>query len=344
MAEKKSSTKTLLQLIVFLGIGLGLILWQYNGMSDTDKQQMFASMRQARLVYVLPVFVISFFSHFFRALRWQLLLQPLHIRTRITNVTLAVLIGYLVNLLVPRAGEVAKCTILAKYEKVPADKMVGTIVAERAFDLVCLMAITFVTLGLQYSVIYGYAAGLGAQLLHKFFTDAQGQLMVSRLLMAGGGLLLLAIAFVVLLRRSRKTKVGGILAGIAEGLKAITKVKRPGLFFIYTILIWACYTLVLNVGFFAMDETMRVAPLASLSIIVFGSVAMIVTPGGIGAYPPVVASILTLYGVTFAAGSAFGWLAWLAQTVIIVVLGLISLIVLPIYNNANHHTPTPDRT
>src|SRR5690606_18681838 len=138
---------TILQYIVFFGLGALLIWWQYSKLTPEDLSEIFSAFKEVehRLWLLIPVFIVGFLSHFFRALRWKLLLEPVDLKPSTMNITFAVLIGYLVNLLIPRMGEVARCSVLAKYEREPVDKIVGTIVAERAFDMVCLILITLLT-------------------------------------------------------------------------------------------------------------------------------------------------------------------------------------------------------
>ncbi|WP_118972237.1 lysylphosphatidylglycerol synthase transmembrane domain-containing protein [Taibaiella koreensis] len=328
----KKTVSTTLQLIIFLGLGIGLIVWRYNAMNEEEKEAMFAAFRHVRWGYALPIFIIGFLSHFFRALRWKLILQPLDIYPSTANTTFSVLIGYLANTLVPRLGEVAKCTVLAKYEKVPADKLVGTIIAERAFDMVCLIAIVLLTLGVQYDVIYPIARDLYL----KLFTDAGGQFIWARILIALGVLLAGIIVLVLLYRKIKNSKIGHVIKGIGEGLKAIALVRKKGLFLLYTLLIWTCYTGAIVVGYQALPETESLPLLSGLAVISFGSVGMIATPGGIGAYPVIVAQVLMLYGLSEGIGLAYGWVSWAAQTAIVLVLGMIALIALPLYNRKQH--------
>lgn len=324
----KKTKSTILQLIIFLGLGIGLIIWRFDAMSKAEKLEMFEAFKHVRYIWAFPILIIGFFSHFFRALRWKLLLRPLEIFPKTANVTFAVLIGYLVNTLVPRMGEVAKCTVLAKYEKVPADKMVGTIIAERAFDLVCLILILLTTLFLQYDIISPFANSL----YEKLFLDDQGQFIWFRIIIAI--LIFIAgIALLIKLTKSKKeSKIGKIIGNILEGLKAIGKMKQKFLFFVYTLLIWGLYTSMVIIGFWAMPELASTPIIASLAVITFGSVGMIATPGGIGAYPVIVAQVLLLYGINVGFGTAYGWVSWAATTGIVLILGIISLILLPIYN------------
>jgi uncharacterized protein (TIRG00374 family) len=324
----RKTLSTILQLIIFLGLGIGLIMWRYNAMNETEKNAMFEAFKHVRWIYGFPIFIIGFFSHFFRALRWKLLLQPLNIYPSTANTTFSVLIGYLANTLVPRLGEVAKCTVLAKYEHVPADKLVGTIIAERAFDTVCLLIIVLITLGVQYDIIYP----LAHDLYIKIFTDASGNFIWLRILVALGIIVAGIVALILLYRKIKNSKVGHIIKGLGEGLKAILLVKKKGLFLLHTILIWGGYTAAVIVGFYALPETEHIVPLAGLAVISFGSIGMIATPGGIGAYPVIVAQVLLLYGISEGVGLAYGWVSWAVQTAIVLILGLVALILLPLYN------------
>jgi uncharacterized protein (TIRG00374 family) len=328
----KKNKSTILQLILFLGVAVGLIVWRYNEMSEKDKTAMFSAFGHVRWIYLLPIFIISFLSHYFRSLRWKQLLEPLSIFPSTANTLFSVLIGYLVNTLVPRLGEVAKCTVLAKYEKVPVDKLVGTIIAERAFDTVCLLIIILLTLALQYDIIYPFAS----EIYHKAFFDATGNFIWMRITIAVGIVIICIVALALLYKKIKKSKVGLIIKGIADGLKAIALVKNKWKFILNSILIWVCYTVAVVVSFMALPETENLPMLAGLSVICFGSIGMIVSPGGLVVYPEIVAKVLKLYGLGLGVGLAYGWVSWTVQTIIIIILGLIALLLLPIYNRTKH--------
>jgi glycosyltransferase 2 family protein len=321
---------TIVQLVVFVGLGVFLIYWKSGQLSASDKEQLIASIKAVHLWFLAPVFVVFFLSHFFRALRWKLLLQPLNIRPTNTNTTSAVLIGYLANLLLPRMGEVAKCTVLARYEHVPVDKIVGTIVVERIFDVVCLGIITLATFTLQAGVI-----GQEANNVIQHFS-AKGNTFLILGIIAIVGL----VALILIYRKIKTSKVGHFIKGMGDGVKSIFQLKQRGLFLLYSFLIWLMYLLTIYLGFLGMDETMHLTPVVGLVVLVFGSVGMIVTQGGIGAYPIVVGKTLQSYGLTETSGLAFGWVSWMVQTGIIIILGLIALVVLPLYNRKSHHAQT----
>ncbi|MEI8278664.1 MAG: lysylphosphatidylglycerol synthase transmembrane domain-containing protein [Bacteroidota bacterium] len=322
----KKNLGTILQYVLFLGLGVGIIYYMLHEQTPEQQQQMINSIKSVRLWLFAPIFVIGFFSHYFRALRWKLLLEPLKIFPSTINITFAVLIGYIANLVLPRAGEVAKCTVLASYEKVPANKMVGTIVAERAFDVLCLIIITLLTCLLQASVIGSYAV----EKFHKIVELITKNEVVLTIMIT------VAVALVFFLirvyRRHRETKVGHFIKGMSDGVRSILHMQKKWQFIGYTFLIWLMYTLQIYLGFLGLPATDHLTILAALVVLIFGSVGMILTPGGLGAYTWLVAEILHSYNIDPASANAFGYVAWSAQTGILIILGILSLILLPIYN------------
>lgn len=323
---KRKTLITILQYVVFLGLGIWLIIHMSNQMSAQDKQDMFDSISHVRLWMLVPIFIAGFISHWARALRWKLLLKPLKIYPTTTNTVLAVLIGYVVNLLVPRMGEVAKCTILAKYENVPADKMIGTIVAERTFDVFTLGIITLIAFISQMDVIGEYAGSIFGAIA------AKGILLV----VAIAGLVLMVVFLVLVYRKYKESKVGKFIKGLADGVRSIIIMKHRGKFFLYTFLIWLMYWSQVYLGFLSLPATEHLSGIIALVVLVFGSVGMIATPGGIGAYPILLAQILVFYNINLADGNAFGWVSWSVQTGMVIIFGITSLIVLPIYNRRKH--------
>ncbi len=322
----KKTILTVVQYILFLGLGIWIIYHMLHQLTDQQKHELGNAIINANAWYLLPVIVIGFLSHLFRAIRWRYLLETVDLKPSVVNTTFAVLIGYIANLALPRAGEVAKCTVLAKYEKAPADKMIGTIVAERAFDMVCLLVIAAVAFLLQ-------AQFLGTFVMAKM-GDFQTKFENSKTTLALLGLVaVLAIPVGrVLYRRNKNSKVGRFVTELSRGVLSIVRMKKRGPFLLYTVLIWAMYLLQLYVGFWCLPETAHLGVATALVVLVYGSVGVIVTPGGIGLYTLLVAQMLTAYNVAEVPAQAFGWIAWVAQTAVIVLLGLISLVAIQPYN------------
>ena len=139
----KKRILALVKFLIFLGLGIFIVWWMAKGIDEKGWEQIRLSIGKARFLLLLPLFAVLLLSHYFRALRWKMLIDPLGYKPSTFNVFNAVLIGYMANLAFPRLGEVLKCTLLAKYEKTGPDKLVGTIVAERAVDLLTLFIIFF---------------------------------------------------------------------------------------------------------------------------------------------------------------------------------------------------------
>src|SRR4026207_598969 len=157
--------RTILQYCFFLGLGIFLAWWSIKDLTDENKSQIREALKTAKYWLIIPVFGILLLSHFIRALRWRLLIQSLGYNPSKSNTFFAVLIGYLTNQAVPRLGEVVKCTMLAKYEKIPADKLIGTIILERLIDAITLLVIFAITLAIQPNIY--------KDLIDTFFNPAE---------------------------------------------------------------------------------------------------------------------------------------------------------------------------
>ena len=325
MIKKLSS---LLQYLFFLGLGIGLIWYSSKDLTDAQVQELKDSFSHTKYLYILPVVVSLLLAHYFRALRWRLLMEPLGYGPTRTNTFLVVLIGYLFNLLVPRLGEVMKCTMLAKYERIPADKLIGTIVAERAIDIVCLVLITLFMMVSQFEL-------LGESMMGSLKQMTAGK-SIWRLALT----IVSAVAVILGIRWvfNRFTRVRFLRAirkiwiGIWRGLTSISRIRERGWFLFHTVIIWFLYLISIWLGFKAFPDVQSLGANATVAILVFGSIGMIATQGGIGAYQFAVQKTLLLYGISAVTGLAFGWVLWGAQTAIVLVAGMFALIILPIVN------------
>jgi len=314
----------------FFLLGIALIWWSLHQIPAEEWTKFTLALKQSKLWIVFPVFIILALSHFLRALRWRLIMEPLGYQPSIANTYLAVLIGYLANLAIPRLGEVLKCTLLAKYEKVPAEKIVGTIVAERAFDVISLGIVFLLALGLQFNVIEAGWNQLKSQTTAPMTNTNEGDWKMY--LLIGVGIVLIALFFIIRKRiPSIIASVKNIISGIWEGVMSATKLKQHNLFFLYSFGIWFLYLLATYVGLYATAGT-ESSFAAAISCLAYASIGMILTPGGIGAYAYFMAKVLELNGVDYTLGLANGTLQWFSQFLIVIVLGGISLIILPIIN------------
>jgi uncharacterized protein (TIRG00374 family) len=335
----RKTITSVIQYVFFLGLGLFLLWFTTRHLSDEEVSMMKQSLRDANYLLIIPAMVMLLASHYSRALRWKILMEPLGFRPSSTNTFFAVMLGYFFNLLVPRLGEVMKCTLLARYEKTPVDKLIGTMVAERAFDFICLLIVIFLTIVLQIDLVGEYAS---AELSKLFKGNLNGGRIITILTVAVAALLLVRFILHRFAHISIIGKVKKIIKGIWEGLTSVRHVKQKAAFFLHTVFIWSMYLMSIRMGFYAMEPVSHLGITPSFTILSFGSLAMIVTQGGIGAYQLAVQKTLVLYNVSEVAGLAYGWLLWLVQTVMVLGVGLICLILLPIYNRKPHEAHRTD--
>jgi len=333
LQQMKKFLFLLFQYLVFLGSGIFLIWFTTKNLTPSEIANMQNALKNANYIWVLPIVLILLLSHYCRALRWKLLLKPIGIVPSTTNTFFSVMIGYFFNLLVPRLGEVMKCTVLSKYEKTPVDKLIGTIVAERAVDLITLIIIIFLTVISQYSTIGAFALDL----LQNFFNSKSGSFDVMKILIFISSLILFIFIIRFVFFRFAEVKLISTIKStfkrILEGVTSIKNVENKPAFIFHSIFIWGLYLLSIRIGFYAMTPVAHLGMPPALSILSVGSLAMIVTQGGIGAYQLAVQNCLELYKILSADGLAFGWLIWLSQTIMVLTSGLICLILLPLYNN-----------
>ncbi len=336
----KKSLSSVIKYIFFLGLGVFLVWWSLHQIPDSKWGEFRESLVNARYWLLLPVFFILTTSHILRSLRWRILMQPMGYQPTIKNTFFAVMIGYLANLAVPRLGEVLKCTILARYEKIPAEKLVGTIVAERAFDVLSLGIIFLLALMVQFNVVAEYAS----QIFVELFKNKSGHLSLKKIITF---IIILFVVFIIIKVWFKQFShlrlviaIKRILRGILEGLTSIRYLQQKWIFIFYTVGIWSLYVAGTWVGLFATQGTDHLGLAQAISALAFASIGMIVTPGGIGAYAYFLAKVLERNDVPFELGYANGTLQWFAQFLIVVIIGFISMGLLPLFNKKkiNHET------
>ncbi|QEH42604.1 lysylphosphatidylglycerol synthase transmembrane domain-containing protein [Chitinophaga sp. XS-30] len=326
--------KNILKFLAFLSIGLFMIWLAVKDMTPEQFQDVKRAFLSGNYWLVVPAFIIGIGSHLSRALRWKILIATQGHRPGTLNTFFAVMVGYLVNMGVPRLGEIARCGVLANYEKIPADKLIGTMIAERALDLVCLMLVFLLCLVLQLDLVTGYlSTEVWPSLQTKLANADAGQWLII-LAIAAAVIGIIIFLFKRFAASKAAIKVRALMRGVWDGFSSIGKMDRRNLgwFIFHTVCIWFQYLAMLYVGFLCLPATRELGFTAALTVLVLGSVAMIVSPGGIGVYPFLIQKTLLLYNIPETTGVAFGWIIWGAQTLLICILGLLSFIWLPIHN------------
>ena len=325
---KKKSIDAI-KIILPLLLGAYLVYFFFSGMSNSDIAEIKTSFGKANYWWILFSLFFALLSHLSRAWRWNYTLEPLGYKTKFWNNFFAVMIAYLVNLAVPRLGEVSRCVVTSKYEKVPFNKLLGTVIAERVADFLILIAFTVLVVFIQFEVIQGLVGQIYDALLQKLSLG---------LVLALFGVLIVGVLVLAYLFLWTKTEIGivkktkDIIIGLYEGVISIFKMKKKGAFIGHTIFIWAMYLLMFYLCFFSLPETQNVPFGGILTAFVLGGFTVVLTNGGIGAYPLAIQAVLLLYDIDKNTGGAFGWIVWSAQTVMLLFFGLISFILIPLYN------------
>ena len=301
-------------------------------MGDKNWEECKTALKSARFGLFIPVFFILGASFISRSIRWKILMKPMGYNPSLVNTCFAVMVGYLANLAIPRLGEVLKCTILGRYEKVPADKLVGTILVERAIDVVSLLIIFTIAIVSQANIIGSYAKKTIAT---NFLSGGKEQLII-KLVIIIVSFIILYFAFKYIFKKYKDIgfvkKINILFNGVGAGLSSVKNLQNKGTFIFHSIFIWCCYAGATYLGFFVIPETSGLPFAAAFPVLAFGSIGMIITPGGIGTYQWFVMEVMVLYGIDPGHGYANGLLQWFAQFLIILIVGFVSLIVLPYYN------------
>lgn len=279
--------------------------------------------------WIVISLLLGLLSHLSRTIRWNLLIEPLGTKPRILNTFLAVMVGYLMNLALPRMGEISRCGVIARYEKISFTKLVGTVVLERLIDVLMLLVFLLIVIATQFG-----------QLL-EFLNNNPEVNEKLRKVIYSPTLIVCLVLFLTLLWLTRHKirqsafmkKVMDFVWQFVEGFKSIGKMKKKGAFIFHSVFIWVLYYLMTYLVFFSFGFTSNLHPLAGLTVFVLGSFGMVApVQGGIGAWHFMVIEGLALYGVDRADGKIFALLAHGSTTIMLIVLGLIGLLVLPFVN------------
>ncbi|MBP8158179.1 MAG: flippase-like domain-containing protein [Flavobacterium sp.] len=242
-------------------------------------------------------------------------------QTKFHNNFFTVCVSYLVNLTVPRSGEISRAALLKKYEDVPFDKAFGTIVAERIVDLLIFLLFVFIGFISQFDAIYQFLLSKNVSLQYLIYYGVAAIAI---------GLIFLLIwiyaEWPIILKLKKK------LSGLIEGMMTILKMKTKWKYLFHSFFIWISYLSMFYAAIFALPETSEISFDVVIMGFIFGSLAVGFSNGGLGAYPFSIALIFSLYGISNDIGIAFGWLVWTSQTILAILLGLISYVLLPVFN------------
>ena len=317
----KKQIRKWLTVLVPLLIGIGIIYYQFTTLTSEEIEKIKISFEKANYYYILLSLIIACVGYWSRAYRWKFALNHLGYETKFSNNFFTVCVSYLVNLTVPRSGEISRAALLKKYEDVPFDKAFGTIVAERIVDLLIFFLFVFIGFVSQFDKIYQFLLSENVSFKSLIITA-----IVGVFLFFGFILIWIYAEWQIILKLKKK------LSGLVEGITTVYKMKDKWNYIFHSFFIWFSYLMMFYVAVFALPETSEINFDIVIMGFIFGSLAVGFSNGGLGAYPFSIALIFSLYGITKDVGTAFGWLVWTSQTILTILLGLISYVLLPVLN------------
>ena len=310
--------KSYIKILLPISIGIFCIFFSFRNISFTDFTKYFY---EINYLWVIVGIFLGALSHISRSYRWKYLIEPLGYKLGFINSVLAVFSAYLINYTIPRAGDIARATMISKYEKIPLDKTLGTIVAERAVDVICILTIIATGLIFEFNRI--------SEKLISLIENTE----ISVVIIYVGVIILILFVSNRVLRKSKYYKsILNFFLGIIEGLTIIFKMEKRVPFILHSIFIWLMYILMFWATSMAFFELHEVAFYQFMISFTLAAISIMLSNGGIGIYPLAVEESLGWYGVQSTTGLAFGWVSWLSQTMMVIIFGGLSLFILPFIN------------
>ena len=316
MSSNKINLKNLLPIFV----GVFCIYYSFKDISFSEFKEYFTKINY---LWVFVGIFLGALSHISRSYRWKFLIEPLGYKLGFINSVLTVFSAYLINYTVPRAGDIARGTMISKYENIPFEKAIGTIVAERAVDVLCILIIILIGLIIEFDKI--------SNKLIDFVEESDFSTVLLSVLIA---VIVTATVYFVIKRFKFYKKIKSFLSGLIDGMTIIFKMKNRNQFIFHSIFIWLMYVLMFYFTSKAFVDLNQVTFFQFTISFTLAALSIMLSNGGIGIYPLAVEESLGWYGVQSATGLAFGWVMWLSQTLMVVIFGGLSLFVLPFINRS----------
>ncbi|UYW01161.1 flippase-like domain-containing protein [Flavobacterium agricola] len=316
----KASIKKTISIILPLILGVFLVYYAYNQFTAQQLQEIKLQFQNANYNFIVISTIFSLISLGCRAYRWKYSLNYMGYQSNFPNNFMAVCIGYIMNLTVPRSGEISRALVLKNYKNIPFDKGFGSIISERVIDFVILLLFIFTSLIIQFNTLKDFV-------LTNIPIE---KIIYSLIILTLAGILGIYLLFFTQLKLM--VLIRSKIKGLTEGVLSVFKMPQRKAFLFYTFVIWASYVATFYYGMKSISETDSLSIGIIISSFVVGSLAITFTNGGFGAFPLMISQILALYGISMTAGTAVGWILWSSQTAIVIILGGLSFIFLPIFN------------
>lgn len=322
---KNKSLQSVLKFIIFGGVGALVIFLVFRNIDFTT---FFEGLKKADLFWIILAMLTGFVGHWIRAARWSLLLHSMGYRAPVYPGFLAVMSGYFINLAIPRAGELSRCTLMGSVTGIPVQKLIGTVVTERILDLIMTALIVLLVLSLQFDLLYSFTAKTVQPLAQKIATLSQNPFfypLLSVTIIAG----IIGIRFFnrIQKKKSGQNRIILFLTGIWEGVKSIFSINKPLLFIFETLAIWITYLLSTFFILKAFSFTETEGILTGLSVLLFSTIGVIVpAPGGMGSIFTIQNGLTEIYQYRVEEATLFAFVLFFTQVIGFVLIGSFAMI------------------
>jgi len=314
---------------IFLAVGILLLYVAFKGI---DFNHLVENLKSANYFWVSLSLFFAFIAYLSRAYRWRLLIEPLNYKPPLKNVFYALMFGYLANFAFPRIGEITRCGSLTKSDKIPMDSLIGTVIIERAMDMIVLFLLLFIVFIAKLESFGNFIKqNVFVPIFKKFINTVDFSIYYWLIIVVVIiGLIGLYYFFRKRFKRVRIViKIRKILRGIISGVKTVTKMQNRSVFLLHTVIIWVSYFLMTYVVLFSIPATSTLTPIDGLFILVIGGLGMAApVQGGIGAFHWIVSLALSLYGVSREEGLVFATIQHESQAIFAILLGGFSILML----------------
>lgn len=322
--ETSNSPKSIagkwLSILLPIALGIYLIIYTYEKFTPQQIDEIKGYFKNANYFYIFIAAIIAVLGNASRAYRWKYSLDHMGYRSNFANNFMAVNIGYLLNLTVPKSGEISRAVIVKKYDGIPFDKGFGSIVAERIVDMVILLLFMLLAVVMQFEIAKAF-------ILDKIPVNK----LVIALIAGVFGFTVLLLVYLYstspLILKLKKQ-----VSGLKEGLFSLVRMEKKWEYFGHTVFIWFSYILTFYVTIFTLPETEHLSIGAVVTSFVVGSIAIAFTNSGFGSYPFLISKILLFYAISETVGNAFGWIVWTSQMLVVLIMGVLSFLLLPVFN------------
>jgi len=341
-----STLKSIVKFVVFIGIGLLIFFVLFKNFETSYIEEcakkgilegecslvdkIISDFKSVKIIWIVAILIAYMVSNMMRSLRWNQMLEPMGYKPRLINTLGSLMIGYFTNLAFPRIGELIKTGTLSRYENIPFEKVMGTVVLDRILDMLGLLIVICLALVASFGTFKEYFA-------QNFVAPSNSTLVLLGVLGVVG---LIALYFVNKIMQSGNfsnpilIKLSNLWEGFKDGITSLKNVKNLPLLIFYTMGIWLMYYLMTYLCFFAFAPTAHLSMVAGLVVFVFGTLGMVFpSPGGMGSYHLLISQALIIYGVNGADAFSFSNIIFFAINIFgNIVFGILFFILLPLIN------------